>query len=605
MWEVCLIISAFIFITFLIISLVKNNKKRKRFTVLRPRNYLLIGTFLAGAVMFLPCYKTFFGDSELAALKTVVLSLHNTIRLFVVDSDFEFLSEVTSGLDAGLKEAYQIHAAIIYLFAPVLTFSFVLSFFKNVTAYIRLSLSYRDDLYVFSELNEKSLAFAEDVAKKNKRAAIVFTDIFFGQEDTNDLMEKAETFGAIFFKKSISAVNFSFHSKKSEISFFAISGLEDENVKNCSALYKKYENKPNCALYLFSESKQSELLFNGLSPARKLKTVRISESRSLFYNYLYENGKTLFENTSGVEDGRKIVSAVVVGENGCGKIAAKTLLWFCQLGGYRFKMNYIGESADTESEFRAECPDFLNPACNGVYVEGEAQYHITVRSGVDLKGYGFEEILASVKDASFVFIDLASDEKSVECAARARMIYERAGLRPKIVAVVRDAEKVKAIADARSTDGRRFDIDYIGDSASVYTESVLVGSELERRALEVHNQYPIKGLKKEEHERVFWSQEYSYNSSCASALHQKLREDMNIAGAGKKREELTEEEEREISVTEHCRWSAYVRSCGYVYSGSPEKSSRNDLAKTHNCLIPFGELSEEYQKIDADVAAKS
>ena len=39
---------------------------------------------------------------------------------------------------------------------------------------------------------------------------------------------------------------------------------------------------------------------------------------------------------------------------------------------------------------------------------------------------------------------------------------------------------------------------------------------------------------------------------------------------------------------------------GYVYSGSVEKSSRNDLAKMHHCLVPFDMLSEQDKAKDDD-----
>lgn len=606
MWEACFIVSVVVFITFLIISLVKNNKKRKRFNVFRPRNYLFAGTFIASVIMFLPCYKIFFGESELAVLKTLALSVHNTIRLFVVDSDFEFIAETTGEITSGLKEAYQIHAAILFLCAPVLTFSFVLSFFKNVTAYIRLFFAFGEDLYVFSDLNEKSLALANDISAKYKRATIVFTDM--GSEKENGgLIEKAEETGAIFFKKNISSVKISFRLKSKKTCFFIVGYDDDENVKICSELYKKYENNPDCAIYLFSESKQSELFFNGLSLSRKIKTVRVSEARSLIYNYLYEEGHKLFEGACRAESGEKTISAVVISDGGfygCGKFAAKTLPWFCQLGGYRFKMTVLSEKESAESEFHAECPDFLDPSCNGVYAEGEAQYDIKVCSGINFEGYEFEQLLSDIKDVSFVFVSLGSDEKTIDCAAKAKKVYERCALKPTIVATVKDSEKIRAIENARATDGRFFGIEYVGDSESLYSEKAIVNSELEKRALETHMRYPASGLTKEEHERMFFSQEYSYNSSCASALHAKLRSDLGVAGANKKESELTEEEREETSVTEHRRWSAYVRSCGYVYSGSPEKSSRNDLAKVHNCLIPFNELTEEYRKIDTDVAVK-
>ena len=53
-----------------------------------------------------------------------------------------------------------------------------------------------------------------------------------------------------------------------------------------------------------------------------------------------------------------------------------------------------------------------------------------------------------------------------------------------------------------------------------------------------------------------------------------------------------------IESLEHCRWNAYMRAEGYVYSGSPEKSSRNDLGKMHHDLVNYEALTEEEKRKD-------
>ena len=44
-----------------------------------------------------------------------------------------------------------------------------------------------------------------------------------------------------------------------------------------------------------------------------------------------------------------------------------------------------------------------------------------------------------------------------------------------------------------------------------------------------------------------------------------------------------------------------MRSEGYVFSGSKEKSSRNDLAKMHHDLVDFSSLTEEEKRKDSKV----
>ena len=47
-----------------------------------------------------------------------------------------------------------------------------------------------------------------------------------------------------------------------------------------------------------------------------------------------------------------------------------------------------------------------------------------------------------------------------------------------------------------------------------------------------------------------------------------------------------------------------MRAEGYVFSGSTEKSSRNDLGKMHHDLVDFSSLTEEEKRKDSDIGAQ-
>ena len=44
-----------------------------------------------------------------------------------------------------------------------------------------------------------------------------------------------------------------------------------------------------------------------------------------------------------------------------------------------------------------------------------------------------------------------------------------------------------------------------------------------------------------------------------------------------------------------------MRSEGYVFSGSKDKSSRNDLAKMHHDLVDYSSLSDEEKRKDSKI----
>lgn len=599
---ICLIAAIIVFVVFFAIMFIKNVDKSRN-NVLKPVNYLMIGTFLACFLLFIPVYENFFG-SKSVSVRTLVLSIHNSIRLFVVDADFEPIREYVTTLENSYAIIYETFFSILYVLAPILTFGFLLSMFNNLSAYCRFFLKKRKDVYVFSDLNNRSLALARDILRKNKKVVIVFTDIFADKDEDNELIENANKIGAILFKKSISSINYNFHSKNKKLIFFLISSNESENISQSADLIQRYKNLKNSELYLFASSKKSELFLDSIDTPYVMKIRRIRETKSLINSYLYNNGRLIFESAFAKEGDLKTISAVVIGMGEYGTEIAKALPWFCQLPGYRFKLNVFDKDINAESKFTALCPEYMNPACNKVYVDGESQYDINFHSGVDYRYADFEKKLSAIADASFVFIALGSDEENINCAIVCRMYFERMKIHPKIVAIVHDSDKINVKQDKTENKKQSFDIDCFGSLNELYSTNVIINSKLEEMALKVHMRYynPINGKTSEEHELTFWMNEYNYDSSCSSAIHNKIRVECKISGAEKEEKDLTEEERSVITVTEHRRWNTYLRACGYVYSGSTEKSSRNDLAKVHNCLVPFNELTDEYKKIDSDVA---
>lgn len=101
-------------------------------------------------------------------------------------------------------------------------------------------------------------------------------------------------------------------------------------------------------------------------------------------------------------------------------------------------------------------------------------------------------------------------------------------------------------------------------------------------------------------EDEFRRYDYNCRSSVASAIHRKMKVLCGIPGIEKEPEARTEEERQALRILEHRRWNAYMRSEGYVYGGTTEKTGRNDLAKTHNCLVPFSQLPYKEQIKDDD-----
>ena len=177
-------------------------------------------------------------------------------------------------------------------------------------------------------------------------------------------------------------------------------------------------------------------------------------------------------------------------------------------------------------------------------------------------------------------------------AVKLRSLFAGMGYDPKIQAIVYRTDKKQALKGVTNFKKQAYDVDYIGDIETSYSEAVILNSDVERKALARHLKWG--------QERDFWQYDYNYKSSIASAIHRDMKQRCGIPGIEKDPSQRTDEELWNIRVLEHCRWNAYMRSEGYVYSGSLDPSTRNDLAKKHHCLVPFEQLPLKEQEKDDD-----
>lgn len=584
---------AFLAASIIISVLLSNTSKTKR-VINKSGNIFFAGVFISLVALFEPIFYEYFTGQAFAACKAVLLSIHTTLRVFVLDSDFDIIQDSIENLAPWIQTHYSITASVLFVIAPLLTFGFILSFFKNVAAYRRYIFGYFKDAYIFSELNEKSLTLAESIIKTKKNALIVYTDVFENNEEQSfEQIEQARKIGAVCFKKDLLSINLKTHG--GAISFFIIGDNEEENINQSLKLIEAYRLAKNTHLYLFSTRIESELLMAQTNKGG-MKVRRINDVRSLINRTLYDSGSSLFENAVETNASEKLISAVVVGMGQHGTEMVKALTWFCQMDGYRIQIDAFDRDENAESIFTALCPELMSDKYNGVYIDGEAQYKINIHSGYEVNTKEFAEAIQNLEHPTYVFVALGNDADNIKAVVNLRMLFEQIHVKPTIQAVVYSTIEKEALDGVKNYRGQSYEIDFIGDIKTSYSEKVIIDSELEEDALLRH----LKWGKEEE----FWSYEYNYRSSMASAIHMKAREACRVAGAGKKEEELTDEEKAVIEPLEHRRWNAYMRSEGYIYSGSPEKASRNDLAKMHHDLVCFDDLTEEEKRKDRRVGNK-
>lgn len=599
-WLICFFAAAVLFAVSVTLSVVLFFKKRKRSKGINSVGILFGGWAASTVFLNFPIaiarYESIFDSDGLNILKSIYFSIHQAMRAFAIDDEYYVVGEGVEAIPASLdwlRGPYAILAYTLIAIAPILTFGLFLSFFRNINAYIRYKGSFFRDTYVFSSINEKSLALAEDIAKKHPKACVVFTNVFKKDEsELEELIGRAGEFGAVCLKRDITSKSLFRKRKDVKMTFFVMGDAEKENICQTLELCKLYDDRENTRLYLFSKSTQSAFVMGTLKPSC-LKVRRVNESVSIVNSIIYDEGYKIFDSAKDTGESEKHIGAVVVGLGEYGSQMLRTLSWYCQMDGYSLTVDAFDKDALSVSRLRARCPELLDERFNGTDIKGEARYRINIHETSDVKSAEFANEILKLRNATYVFVALGDDELNISTCVELRMLFERVGAKPLIRAVVYNDLIKDALFGAVNYRGQSYGIEFISD---IETEKVIIDSALEAEALSRH----LKWGKEED----FWAFEYNYMSSVASALHMRARVHCAIPGADKSEKELTEKERNALELLEHRRWNAYMRSEGYVFSGSTHKSTRNDLAKMHHDLISFYGLSEEEKEKDFKVGTK-
>lgn len=613
----------------------------KKDRIVTPIRILLGGIFIAAVVFFYPlCREYIIVNNEATDggywFASLWASMQFAFRLFILDGELFWIFDLTNEFgapisilaDPATRDFYTRVGSVLYVSAPILTFGFVLTFFKNIFAKLTYSLLLAFPTHIFSELNEKSLALAADIKRNKLFSLIVFTDITDKViEDNMELVEDARMLGAIMFNKDFDSIKFSGLLPR-KLFFYLISEDEPKKLRHAKVVIENYDRK-NVELRLFSPDIRSELLIASLN-SKKMRVIRMDDIQTLIYHNLYTHGKMLFDRARSVGENKdKVISAVIVGLGQYGKEMLKALTWFCQLDGYKIKITAFDSDENAEEKFKFMCPELMHEDYNCQEIDGEPYYEISIVGGIDVTTPDFRKHIEQITDATYIFVCLGNDEINLKTAADIRSICESVdyvgnGRKPDIETVIYDsrlastvrttwetlaANEIKGVTKSNSQKNPgAYNLLVTGDLDSFYSVATLIDSKLIDAGFNIHYKYSLKyaaeELKKisekskikhhkavkklkDESGRSFWKYEYNHNSSIARAIHRQLRIEMGLYPDIDNWEELSHDEKVVVANPEHIRWSAYMRTKGY------SKGARNDLGKRHNNLVPTNELDDD------------
>ena len=485
----------------LTIKAYKGKNRGKR--VLTSLHIFTLGVFISTVLIFVPVYYVSydFGDSY-TLLRPFLISIHHAFRVFILDGEFDIIRDSVSGFWNLLHILFSLYAGILYVLAPILTFSNVLSLFKNVKNEIRFSWHKKRPYYIFSELNERSITLAESIIKdkdiKNNKPIIVFTDVFEQNKESNyEILLKAHDLNAILLKNDIVRLNVK--NKKSRAEFFLIGEDESENVEQAIKLTQEYKNECQyrpISIFVYSNKPSAGYIIDsidkGLYTLDKSLTASIEDNPRTFLKEKLYSSKTIDSgfyvrridsiealaqqilkqdrviDTIFNDNQDKIISVTILGMGSYGKEFLKYALSLFQILGYKVEINVFdapltenGVKKELIKKLGHEWPDIIDDSNSKSFVRnevGDSSYDIRFFDNVDCFSSDFDRLFAQencfrdrLKRTQIAIVSLGDDDKNIDAAVMLRSLFDMVNpainsksgsrVKPVIFSVVYDDKK--------------------------------------------------------------------------------------------------------------------------------------------------------------------
>lgn len=587
---------------------------------------IMIGIFFSTFFIILPTEWIKEGKTvSYPTLYTLLSSLFYSFKTLGGGQDITQLE--TMPLTSLVKSICIVFNYLIFIAAPVLASSLLLSFFGDMGGKMQycLRFSFKSKCYVFSEINENSLALAKGIKNSPGRKTIVFCST---KETKKDLLAQAKDLSAILLYKSCKDIKISCRFPQYE--FYLISASEDNNIELAEAIITKNSklNKLKIIINAFVESGTNTKFLESFAKSNIGKSkdeekptieLRCIDEIALFCNHLVYKHPLYCTKNHGNQ-----ISVAIIGCGRTGMRMLKTVYWAGQIDGYTLKIRVYDKNADKVREkFYQQCP--------GLKGENAIQF---VKADVDTLDFR-EKLLEEDNslDATYIVVAMGDDQLNFSTSDELFKIYRRSNgfddkKMPEIFTRVRSNLKSQSYINENDFLKERH-IHLFGTAESIFSKKTLFNTELENLSFAVHLAYSNCALLSAEkdteaYEAVeekyieFKTSEYSRRSSMAAALHIPAKLHMCDAGIEKIEDIFSDSEEiikslkiyadrirdskelERINRNEHARWNAFSLSEGYQPASKEEmlqyckttQRTRDDLSMLHACITDWKSLDD-------------
>ncbi len=568
----------------------------------------------------------FYGSmaSDIFILDTVVLSI---LGVFSTLSGNRSAGETREMIGAfpQFHAVIMFYISLLHLTMTGFLLGFVLSLFESINQKVRYYLFSKGRLYVFSEVNCRSVYLAENIFKTNrKNVTIVFAaeNATSENETAAPFIDRLKAIDCIIFNKSVTEFTpkRSFFKKCCRIDFFLLKEDEIKNVEDALSMSQKYREiytGKNVYIHPLNSDPLAISIIDAVAYCENFKIRLIRERQNHFYK-LFEDSPLYF----GERENRLKILVVGAGQMG---IEAVKITSFC---GHTAKLHPEIILIDVDPAVK-NCLDRDYPELSHKYEEFDNE--ITFFDA-DVNSLEFENILRKHTDIGYVITCLNTDILNLKTALAIESIYEKlyctTNTPPPIIhAFLRTPFFSEIAPKLKYYNKTETKIKLFGNLEEIYTYDNLVNNRFDEMGMMLNRfyalQYPdsTKTIKEniQSADEAYENSEYSRNSSVASAVHSRYKiysalvelnrgeefksQDLLSESIIERFAELLSDETivEELSKLEHRRWNSYTRSEGWSsvdfegidsYYEKTGKNYRNFVAKLHPCLVSYEKLAE-------------
>ena len=509
-----------------------------------------------------------------------VRSMIQSLRTFAFDEDFYLFAITADKMKDtvffscnALSVIYRVHAAAVTLIAPVTTGAIVIGFLTKLFSKLILKLMPANrDFYVFSELNNSSLALAQSIVDEHKaseemrKPVIVFTDVYIDTENevVSERVAAAKNLGAICLTDDILHIKIRgcIRTKRgTKVSYLLMDEIEENNLHTLSMLaeHNKGERLLYSYVYLFGNGASVSNLVKCVDwklrneykiDKDKLPVIRVIEGyKNLVYNLLCE--VPLYEPLVGrvpVEGKKeKDLNVTIIGSGIIGMQMFLATYWMGQMLDVNLHINIV--SQESEESFRDRVnlinSDILKTEASQADTELLRIYsnsHETAKPYFTMRYTVADVMTGNLYDAlnkkhtsgrfalcqsDYFVVAIGSDENNILVANKIKeiigrdLLCDRTNRRAIINYVVYDKDVCSTLNCVQ--DNPNIYMNAFGNFRDVYNYNYVFMSRTDKVAVKLNETHAHKSSRYntygKEEMNAYVSDEYKYWSSIARGIH--------------------------------------------------------------------------------------